>query len=62
VAGGWDGAFTGTSLFTHKSIEVGGCLLWRAQRTQVRPRAMSEKCRYCCRSLFGVANENSKGR
>ena len=28
-------------------------------RTQLGNRGMSEMCRYCCKSLFGVANENS---
>src|SRR6476659_2052626 len=33
--------------------------LFPRKRTQVGNRAMSVSCRYCCKSLFGVANENS---
>src|SRR6266478_5596791 len=36
-----------------------GCLLCPQERTSSGCLGMSEKCRYCCKSLFGVANENS---
>jgi hypothetical protein len=33
--------------------------LFTQQRTSPRYFGMSVSCRYCCKSLFGVANENS---
>jgi hypothetical protein len=36
--------------------------LFPRKRTQVGHRAMSEKCRYCCKSLFRVKYENFKDR
>src|SRR6478752_4637746 len=36
--------------------------LYPRKRTQVRHHYMSEKCRYCCKSLFASLNTNFPGR